>query len=120
MKTRTLKTTLLALTLSATLVLATDASSATNDSIKASAKPAATASAAKIKLVDINSANKDELKILPGVTDEVAARIIAGRPYLSKAHLLTRKIIDAGTYDNLRTLVVAKQKGSLESKPAKK
>jgi DNA uptake protein ComE-like DNA-binding protein len=32
------------------------------------------------RLVDINSANKEELKALPVVTDEVTAKIIAGRP----------------------------------------
>lgn len=42
---------------------------------------------AKIKLVDINSAGKKELKTLPGIGDTDADKIIAGRPYGSKAHL---------------------------------
>ena len=114
--------TLIALTLSASLALAADSKLAAADAAKAkvSAKPAPAASAVKIKLVDVNSASKDELKTLPGVTDEVAAKIIAGRPYLSKAHLLTRKIVDAGGYENIRTLVIAKQKSSAPAKPAQK
>ena len=114
--------TLIALTLSASLALAADSKPAAADTAKAkvSAKPAPAASAAKIKLIDLNSASKDELKTLPGVTDEVAAKIIAGRPYLSKAHLLTRKIVDAGGYENIRTLVIAKQKSSAPAKPAQK
>ena len=124
MKSNTVKTALiaLALSLSTSLVLAAEGKPPFADAAKAkvSAKPASTSSAQKVKLVDINSASKDELKALPGVTDEVAAKIIAGRPYLSKAHLLTRKIVDAGGYENLRTLVIAKQKSSPPAKPGQK
>ena len=114
--------TLIALTLSANLALAADIKPAVADAAKAktSAKPAPAASATKITLIDVNSASKDELKTLPGVSDELAAKIIAGRPYLSTAHLLTRKIVDAGGYENIRTLVIAKQKSSPEAKPVKK
>ena len=77
--------------------------------VKAAAKAEARAAAAKVKLVNINGASKDELKTLPGITDTLADKIIAGRPYGSKAHLLTRKIIDAAQYDTVRRLVIAKQ-----------
>ena len=77
--------------------------------VKAAAKAEARAAAAKVKLVNINGASKDELKTLPGITDALADKIIAGRPYGSKAHLLTRKIIDAAQYDTVRGLVIAKQ-----------
>ena len=124
MKSNTVKTALiaLALSLSTSLVLAAEGKPPVADAAKAkvSAKPASTSSAQKVKLVDINNAKTEELKTLPGVTDEVAAKIIGGRPYLSKAHLLTRKIVEAGEYENLRTLVIAKQKGSPDAKPAKK
>ena len=124
MKSSTVKTAMiaLALSLSTSLVMAAESKPPVADAAKAkvSAKPAPTSSAPKVKLVDLNSAKKEELKSLPGVTDEVAARIIAGRPYLSKAHLLTRKIVEAGEYENLRALVIAKQKGSPDAKPAKK
>ena len=124
MKSSTVKTAMiaLALSLSTSLVLAAESKPPVADAAKAkvSAKPAPTSSAPKVKLVDLNSAKKEELKSLPGVTDEVAARIIAGRPYVSKAHLLTRKIVEAGEYENLRALVIAKQKGSPDAKPAKK
>ncbi len=65
--------------------------------------------AAKIKLVDINGATNEELKALPGVKDAEADKIIAGRPYATKAHLLTHNVLDAGTYDGLKGLVIAKQ-----------
>lgn len=72
----------------------------------ADAKPKA---APKIKLVDINSASAAELKKLPGITDAQAAKIIAGRPYGSKAWLVSHNIIDAAVYEGLKQQVIAKQ-----------
>lgn len=65
--------------------------------------------AAKIKLVDINSATKEELMTLPNISDADAAKIIAGRPYGSKSWLMTHNILPEGTYVTLKALVVAKQ-----------
>jgi competence protein ComEA len=65
--------------------------------------------AAKIKLVDINNASQTALKKLPGITDEQAEKIIANRPYGSKAWLVTNKVIDPGTYGNIKALIEAKQ-----------
>jgi DNA uptake protein ComE-like DNA-binding protein len=69
-----------------------------------SAKPAA-----KVKLVDINAATIAQLKTLPGIDDALAAKIIAGRPYGSKAQLLSRNIVEASVYGEISALVVAKQ-----------
>jgi competence protein ComEA len=60
--------------------------------------------------VDINSASKAQLKKIPGVSDALADRIIAGRPYLSKAHLVTHKIISGVQYAEIKDLIVARQK----------
>ena len=76
--------------------------------------------ATKVKLVDINSAGKKELKSLPGISDAEADKIIAGRPYLTKAHLVTHNILPRGIYDNLKNLVIAKQKQDPGAKPSKK
>lgn len=70
--------------------------------------------------VDINSASKTELKKLPGIGDAEADRVIAGRPYLSKAHLQTRNIISPMQYQALRELVVARQKDAKFGKSASK
>jgi len=64
---------------------------------------------AKIKPVDINSANEKQLKKLPGITDAEAKRIIAGRPYASKVWLVTNGVIGEGPYANIKNLIVAKQ-----------
>lgn len=60
------------------------------------------------KLVDINTAKKPELKKLPTITDELADKIIAGRPYASKSWLVTKKIIPDATYEAIKHLIAAK------------
>ena len=62
---------------------------------------------AKIKPVNINSASAEQLKKLPGIGDAEAEKIIAGRPYGSKAWLVTNNIISEGLYDSLKTLIAA-------------
>jgi len=65
--------------------------------------------ATTVKLVDINTASKAELKTIPGITDAYAAKIIAGRPYLTKAHLLTHHILPGKLYESVRKRVIAQQ-----------
>lgn len=79
------------------------------------AAASATASARKksrpdIKPVDINSASKAELEKLPGLSAADAQRVIAARPYLSKAKLVTDKIISGSQYETIKTMIVARQK----------
>lgn len=65
--------------------------------------------AAQIKLVDINSASSAELKKLPGIGDAEAAKIIAGRPYGSKAWLASKKVLEEVQYFGIKDLIIAKQ-----------
>lgn len=108
-----------ALLLSAGLSLAVEDKPATSAEMKAgggtkatgkSAKAKDAKAAAKVKRVDINSASKKELMTLPGISDADADRIIAGRPYLSKVHLTTHNIVSRPVYENIKNLVIAKQK----------
>ena len=78
----------------------------------APAKPASGAADARKQLakpVDINSASAEELKTLPGIGDAEAAQIIAGRPFSTKAQLVTKNIVDIGQYQSLKQRVVASQ-----------
>jgi len=68
------------------------------------------------RLVDINSASRAQLKKLPGIGEAEAERIVAGRPYLSKAELATKHAIPTGKYLQIKTLIVAKQKGQPNAK----
>ena len=83
----------------------------------AKTKPAK--AAANVHLVDINSAGKDELKKLPGIRDAEADRIIAGRPYGSKAWLLTNKVLAADAYQVIKARIVARHPEQIFTKPAK-
>ena len=89
---------------------------------KKPATPANTKAAAQAaaKLVDINSASKAELMKLPGVSDAVADKIVAGRPYLTKTRLVTKNIVAMDVYQNISKLVIAKQKETPAVKAASK
>jgi DNA uptake protein ComE-like DNA-binding protein len=64
--------------------------------------------AVPVKLVDINSASPAQLKTLPGIGEAEARKIVDGRPYLSKADLVTSKILPAGIYLSLKNRIIAK------------
>ena len=84
---------------------------------KPSTAPQTPAADKPVKLVDINSASRAELKTLPGIGDAEADRIIKGRPYLSKAELVTRNVMPEGVYVSLKKQIIAKQPSN---KPATK
>lgn len=65
-------------------------------------------SATKFKLVDLNHASKAELKSLPGINDTMADKIIAGRPYNSKAAIVTDGIVPAGIFLSIKARIVVK------------
>jgi competence protein ComEA len=61
------------------------------------------------KPLDLNSATKDDLLTLPGMTDAAADHVIAGRPYNQPSELLTRHIVSKVEYDKIADRVVAKK-----------
>jgi len=81
-----------------------------NAAAPTASSPTKTAPQAPVaKLVDINSASRAELKTLPGIGDAEANRIIANRPYLTKSHLVAKKVLELGPYDALRGRIIAVQ-----------
>jgi len=79
-------------------------------SVPTAAPAAAKAAVKAAPPVDVNSADRAQLKRLPGIGDAEAERIVAGRPYLSKADLVTRQVLPAGVFQSIRQQIVAVQK----------
>lgn len=52
--------------------------------------------------VDVNHATKAALMKLPGVTSALADKIIANRPYLSKAKLVTKGVVPFPVFQGFR------------------
>ncbi len=51
------------------------------------------ASVAKVEILDLNTAPEEKLQTLPGVTKEVADKIIAGRPYTDPEDLVSKQVV---------------------------
>jgi DNA uptake protein ComE-like DNA-binding protein len=61
------------------------------------------------KPLDLNTATKDQLLSLPGVTAPQADRVIAGRPYNDPGDVVTRRIMPKTEYDKIADRVTAKK-----------
>jgi len=61
------------------------------------------------KWIDVNTATKEELKQLPGIFDAEADKIIAKRPYKSKAGLLVDAQLTGAQYFGIKDRVIAGQ-----------
>jgi DNA uptake protein ComE-like DNA-binding protein len=66
-----------------------------------SAKPAKTH-------IDLNSASREQLMTLPGISEATADKIIAARPFKSKEELKSKGIVTKAEYDKLASHVTAK------------
>ncbi|HET7224546.1 MAG TPA: helix-hairpin-helix domain-containing protein [Candidatus Eisenbacteria bacterium] len=67
--------------------------------------------APKVKMapVDLNNASKEDLTKVPGLTDDLADKIIAGRPYTSKGQLVSKKVLTKEEYKMIKSHVMAKK-----------
>jgi DNA uptake protein ComE-like DNA-binding protein len=59
------------------------------------------------KAVDINTASREDLLSLPGMTDRDADRIIAERPFKSARELVARRVIPQAEYDKISDRIIA-------------
>jgi DNA uptake protein ComE-like DNA-binding protein len=72
------------------------------------------------KLLDINTATKQELEALPGIGSAYSQKIIDGRPYKAKNDIVRNKIIPQSTYDKIKDQIIAHQPSTGSSADSKK
>jgi DNA uptake protein ComE-like DNA-binding protein len=60
------------------------------------------------KPLDLNSATKEQLETLPGITAAEANRILADRPYDKPEDLVSRHIMPKAEYDKIADRLTAK------------
>jgi DNA uptake protein ComE-like DNA-binding protein len=58
--------------------------------------------------IDLNTATESQLKTLPGVSDETAARIVANRPYRSAHDLIDRRLMTPAQYNQIADRITVK------------
>ena len=73
---------------------------------KADTKPVAPV---KEELLDINTATEEQLKKIPGIGEEYSKKILAGRPYVKKDQLVSRKILTPAVYEKIKDKIIARQ-----------
>src|SRR5947209_20602086 len=61
------------------------------------------------KPLDLNSATKDQLLTLPGMTEAEADRVIARRPYSEPGELVTRHVMPKAEYDKIADRITVKK-----------
>jgi competence protein ComEA len=62
-----------------------------------------------VGLIDINSASIDELKLLPGIGEANAKKIVENRPYKRKDELVKKQVISQATYNQVADEITARQ-----------
>jgi DNA uptake protein ComE-like DNA-binding protein len=78
---------------------------------KSDTKPAAKDAAKDMghEPLDLNTASEADLKMIPGIGDAYAKKIVQNRPYKRKDELVQKKVLPKATYDKIKDHVIAKQ-----------
>ena len=58
--------------------------------------------------LDINEASATQLQTLPGVTQEVAGKIVEHRPYTSTRDLVRKRVLSSAEFDRVKSQIVVK------------
>jgi competence protein ComEA len=74
---------------------------------------------ASADLIDINTATKAQLDVLPGIGPARADAIIKGRPYRGKDELVKKNVIPESVYDGIKDKIIAHQPPPAKGAPKK-
>ena len=58
--------------------------------------------------VNVNTASKDQLQTLPGLDEEMADRVIAGRPYHTVDEVGTKGVVSPEEFQSIKRKIVVK------------
>jgi DNA uptake protein ComE-like DNA-binding protein len=58
--------------------------------------------------LDINASSATELQRLPGVTPEVAGKIVEHRPYTSTRDLVRKRVLSSAEFDRVKSQIIVK------------
>lgn len=62
--------------------------------------------------LDLNTASLDDLKMVPGVNEATAKKIMDNRPYARTDELITKKVLSKPAYDSIKEhIAVSKPTG---------
>jgi DNA uptake protein ComE-like DNA-binding protein len=75
----------------------------------ATAPPPPSRTGGRLRKVDLNSAPKENLVFMLKIPEQVAAKIIAARPFRTKAQLVNQGIVSAEVYAAIKDKVVVKR-----------
>jgi DNA uptake protein ComE-like DNA-binding protein len=65
--------------------------------------------------VDLNTASREDLMKLPGISDALADKIIAARPFASKSELVSKSVLTKAEFAKISGKVMAKTSGAMPS-----
>jgi hypothetical protein len=52
--------------------------------------------------LDLNSASVEELRMVPGISEATAKKIVENRPYARTDELITKKVLSKPAYDSVK------------------
>jgi hypothetical protein len=52
--------------------------------------------------LDLNSASLEELRMVPGINEATAKKIVESRPYARADELVTKKVLSKAAYDSIK------------------
>ena len=70
------------------------------------------------RLIDLNSASRDDLMTLDGIGEVRADAIIRARPFKAKTELVERRLIPESLYDKIADKVIARPPPAAAPTPA--